>query len=250
MIGNEDLVLPYIYVYLNTTKFNKLKLHKKEYLEFIGVTSRKDVLKRFDPLHDIICQFSEIDKGDKSYLTNLKSAYYNISIDDKLYDLDKQKSCKSETIIYGSISMDEFEKIRANICKANTSLKRVLLFMFYYRMRMIKRTDSGDINTHPKVMYKYLNTLATELNMGINALNKIIKYLEDIDIIRTTKISNAIISNESEQPVWVTGYTLFTDYYEIESGSKNIEQITWEDELEYGKKVVIRREKKKYFGGY
>lgn len=122
--------------------------------------------------------------------------------------------------------------------------------MFYYRMRMIKRTDSGDINTHPKVMYKYLNTLATELNMGINALNKIIKYLEDIDIIRTTKISNAIISSESEQPVWVTGYTLFTDYYEIESSSKNIEQITWEDELEYGKKVVIRREKKKYFGGY
>lgn len=249
MIGNEDLVLPYIYVYLNTTKFNKLKLHKKEYLNFIGATSRKDVMKRFDPLHEIICRFSEIDKNDKSYLVNLKSDNHNIPINDKLFDLDKQKSYKDEIIIYGAISIDEFEKIRTNINKANTSLKRVLLFMFYYRMRVIKRTNSGDINTHPKVMYGHLNTLAAELNMGINALNKIIKYLEDIDIIRTTKLSNKIIPNESDQQVWFVGYTLFTDYYEIEDDSK-LEQVTWEDELEYGKKVVMRREKKKYFGGY
>ena len=210
-------------MFIKTNQANELIFTKQSFYDFVKVKSKKYQRIRLESLHKILSIYSkDVKKDDMSYLSSVtRNELIKIDIDNKIYNLPKD-------MIYGSINIDIFYKIiKQN--NSNISLDKIFLFYAHYKKRMIKRKPGvNKIQTHPKIFYDFIENISNELQLSVVTVNKIIKLLVELDIIRTTKITTFPSANG-----WVNGKTIFTDYI------NNDPDYSWKDELKYGEKYVI-----------
>lgn len=227
---DNKLILSYIFVFLHINQIDELYFTKQQFYDFVSVKSNKYQKIRLESLHKVLSIFSDsVKDDDRSYLDVTRNELIKVEISDKIYDFPKGT-------LYSSISIDIFRKIMKHANKG-ASVDKTLLFYIHYKKKVIKRNHVGyTIDDHPQIYYDFIENIASYLKLSVPTLNKIIKLLDDLDIIRTKKIANCPYVCG-----WVNGKTLFTDY----TGDKNSE-YTWEDELAYGEKYVISISKKKF----
>lgn len=126
------------------------------------------------------------------------------------------------------ISYNEIDKISDYLSfNGKVSLHKVLLLLAFIRSNKLRRPKNHkDPSTLPLIFYKHIKYIAKDLSMSEITVCECIKVLEELDFIVASKLNANIDSKNS----WNKGVTVFVE-----------KTPGWEQELEWGKQLNIRR---------
>lgn len=173
-IEDRSYLACYLYVLFNKNSMNYLEMTKKSLFNFLGVIkpdAKKKVEKSLqDVLNDIVLDNEKINTDD-------------CSLNDTMYifiDKDKIKTSKAFAKIY----LDDYAKLMRNKV-GYTKLLDEILFLCYYRSKMIKRRSDVTVEIAPPILYGFNLMMGADLGMGKLAINSTLNALCDAKIIKT-----------------------------------------------------------------